>query len=66
MITSMMGRMADAEKLSIQQLQQAIKSGSIPAYVGVPMLQDKVKQAQQAKQPQPMPPQPPVAQQVMA
>jgi len=66
MITSMMGRMADAEKLSIPQLQQAIKSGSIPAYVGVPMLQDKVKQAQQAKQPQPMPPQPPVAQQVMA
>lgn len=66
MITSMMGRMADAEKLSIPQLQQAIKNGTIPAYVGVPMLQDKVKQAQQAKQPQPMPPQPPVAQQVMA
>jgi hypothetical protein len=43
-----MGRMADAEKLSIPQLQQAIKNGTIPAYVGVPMLQDKVKQRQQA------------------
>lgn len=48
MITSMMGRMADAEKLSIPQLQQAIKNGTIPAYVGVPLLQDKVKQQQQA------------------
>lgn len=66
MITSMMGRMADAEKLSIPQLQHAIKSGSIPAYVGIPMLQDKIKQTQQAKESQPVPPQPPVAQQVMA
>lgn len=48
MITSMMGRMADAEKLSIPQLQMAIKNGTIPAYVGVPLLQDKVKQHQQA------------------
>ena len=48
MITSMMGRMADAEKLSIPQLQMAIKDGTIPAYVGVPMLQDKMKQHQQA------------------
>jgi hypothetical protein len=48
MITSMMGRMADAEKLSIPQLQMAIKNGSIPAYVGVPLLQDKMKQHQQA------------------
>jgi hypothetical protein len=43
-----MGRMADAEKLSIPQLQMAIKNGTIPAYVGVPLLQDKVKQHQQA------------------
>jgi hypothetical protein len=43
-----MGRMADAEKLSIPQLQQAIKNGTIPAYVGVPLLQDKVKQHQKA------------------
>jgi hypothetical protein len=44
----MMGRMANAEKLSIPQLQQAIKNGTIPAYVGVPLLQDKVRQRQQA------------------
>ena len=48
MITSMMGRMAGAEKLSIPQLQMAIKDGTIPAYIGVPMLQDKMKQHQQA------------------
>jgi hypothetical protein len=43
-----MGRMADAEKLSIPQLQMAIKNGTIPAYVGVPLLQDKMRQHQQA------------------
>ena len=67
MITSTMGRMAEAEKLSVPQLQQAIKSGSLPAYIGIPLLQDKMKQmqqmktAQQAQQPQ----QPPVADQIM-
>lgn len=67
MITSTMGRMAEAEKLSVPQLQQAIKSGSLPAYIGIPLLQDKMKQmkqaqsAQQAQQPQ----QPPIADQIM-
>ena len=67
MITSMMGRMAGAEKLSIPQLQQAIKNGTIPAYIGVPMLQDKMKQHQQAQQAQQgqQGQQPPIADQVM-
>ena len=47
MITDMNARVAMAQKLSIPQLQQAIKNGTIPAYVGVPMLQDKMRQQQQ-------------------
>jgi hypothetical protein len=47
MITDMNARVAMAQKLSIPQLQQAIKNGTIPAYVGVPLLQDKMRQQQQ-------------------
>ena len=49
MINSIINKLAGAEKLSVAQLQQAIKDGTIPAYVGIPMLQDKMKQAQQAQ-----------------
>ena len=72
MITSMMGRMANAEKLSIPQLQQAIKNGTIPAYVGVPLLQEKMRQQQQmqmaaAQQQQGMAAErPPIAEEIMA
>lgn len=54
-VTSMNSRMAMAEKLSIPQLQQAIKSGSVPAYVGIPLLQEKMKmqQAMQSQEGQP-------------
>lgn len=68
MIGSLMSRLGDAEKLSIGQLQQAIQNGTIPAFVGVPLLQDKVKlakavqDAQAASNTQQMP----IAQQVMA
>ena len=47
MIGSLMSRMADAEKLSIQQLQKAVQDGTVPAYVGVPLIQDKLKQEKQ-------------------
>jgi hypothetical protein len=65
MIGSLMSRMADAEKLSIPQLQKSIQDGIIPAYVGVPLLQDKLKQQKAAAAPQ-QSAQPPIAQQVMA
>lgn len=57
-VTSMNSRMAMAEKLSIPQLQQAIKAGTVPAYVGIPLLQEKMKlqramQAQMGQEPQP-------------
>ena len=47
-ITSMAARAGMAQKLSIPQLQQAIQDGTVPAYVGVPLLQDKVKQQKEA------------------
>jgi Transglycosylase SLT domain len=65
MINSLMSRMADAEKLSIPQLQKSIQDGVIPAYVGVPLLQDKLQQQKTKTAPQ-QPAQPPIAQQVLA
>jgi soluble lytic murein transglycosylase-like protein len=60
---------AMANKLSIPQLQQAIQSGTLPAYIGVPMLQKRVqdsKQAQMAQQAQQaQQAQAPIADQVM-
>jgi hypothetical protein len=64
MIGSLMSRMEDAQKLSIQQLQKSIQDGVLPAYIGIPLLQDKIKQAQSAQSPQ-QPQQPPIAQQVL-
>lgn len=58
----------DASKLSAAQLQQAIKAGTVPPYIGIPLLQEKVKMekkmiaAAAAQQPKP----PTVADQVMA
>ena len=69
MIGSLMNRMGMADKLSVAQLQRAIQDGTIPAYVGIPMLQDKMAQEKAARaaalgmqQPQQ---QPPIAEQVM-
>jgi hypothetical protein len=63
-----MSRMGTAEKLSVAQIQQAIKNGTLPAYVGIPMLQDKLKQEQAARsaQQQAQQPQSTIAEQVMA
>lgn len=67
-LTSMSARANMAQKLSIPQLQQAIQDGVIPPYVGVPLLQEKVKLAKtaQASQAAQMGAQPNVAQQVMS
>jgi len=51
--------MAMAEKLSVQQLQQAIQSGSLPAYIGIPLIEQKTKEKAQmaaAQQGQEKPP----------
>ena len=36
--------MAEPGKYSLQQLQQAVQSGSLPAYIGIPLIQEKLKQ----------------------
>ena len=46
MINSLLGKMVDAQKMSIGQIQKSIAAGSLPAYIGMPMLAEKVKEAQ--------------------
>lgn len=65
-IGSLMSRMGTADKLSIPQIQQAIKDGTLPAYVGVPLIQDKMKKEQAMRAGQAPQQQPTIADQVMA
>ena len=46
MINRLLGQMADAEKMSIAQIQTGIQNGTIDAYVGIPMIAEKTKEAQ--------------------
>lgn len=66
MIGNLMSRLADADRLSVAQLNVAVKNGTLPAYIGVPLIQEKMKaqQAAQAMVAQDQA-QPPIAQQVM-
>lgn len=42
-VTNIMGRLDMAEKLTIPQLRVAIQNGSLPAYIGIPLLQNKIQ-----------------------
>ena len=53
MSINMLSNMANAEKLSIAQLQQVIQNGTLPAYVGIPLLQQKMQMQQHAQQSSP-------------
>jgi soluble lytic murein transglycosylase-like protein len=68
MIGSLISRMADAEKLSVAQLQKAVQAGTLPAYVGIPLIQDKMNQQKEAQAMMQggQQKQPPIADQVMA
>jgi hypothetical protein len=61
--------LSDPGKYSIQQLTQAVQNGTLPAYIGVPIIQDKVQQqkkSQMMQQGQQAPQKaPPIAQQIM-
>lgn len=62
-----LGRIATAERLSIEQLQQALQNKSLPAYIAIPLIQEKTELKQRfennaAMQQQP---QPPIAEQVL-
>ena len=48
MIGDLISTMATAQKLSIEQIMKGVQSGSIPPYVGVPLIQQKMKDRQQA------------------
>ena len=59
MIGQGLGRVALAERLSISQLEEAIQNKTIPAYIGIPLLEEKtqleqrMKAAQMGQTPQP-------------
>jgi hypothetical protein len=59
----MNARMGMAEKLSIPQLTKAVQEGTVPSFIGIPLIQQKMKEKSAASAMQPQ--QPPVAQQVM-
>ena len=46
-IMNMVSRMAMAGKLTVEQLKQSIQSGSLPAYIGIPMIEQKTKEKAQ-------------------
>lgn len=62
-ITSMNARVGMAEKLSIQQLTKAVQDGTVPSFIGIPLIQEKMKEQASASAMQPKAP--PIAQQVM-
>jgi hypothetical protein len=68
MIRDLLPTLARAQGESIQQLQSSIQAGLVPAYLGIPMLEEKIKDHQRAtailmgKQQQG---QPPIADQVI-
>jgi hypothetical protein len=59
-----------AEDLSIPQIQQSVKNKTLPGYVGIPILENKVNNAERMKMAQGIAPdmgqEPPIADQVMA
>lgn len=68
MIGSLLPTLAKAQDESIQQLQRSIQAGLVPAYLGIPMLEQKVKNHQRATailMGQQQQGQPPIAEQVM-
>jgi soluble lytic murein transglycosylase-like protein len=68
MIGDLLSNISTAQKLSIEQIQQAINDGTLPSYVGMPLLQEKVQQRNEAAQilsGQQQQSQPPIGQQIM-
>jgi soluble lytic murein transglycosylase-like protein len=59
----MNARVGMAEKLSIQQLTKAVQDGTVPSFIGIPLIQEKMKEQTAAGAMQPKAP--PIAQQVM-
>lgn len=68
MIGQGLGRLAFAERLSIPQLEEALANRTIPAYIGVPLLEEKVqmKERMMAAQSMAPPPQMTIEEEVIA
>ena len=49
MIGDLLSTLAKAQKLDINQIHTAVQDGTLPAYVGVPLLQQKMQQRQEAE-----------------
>jgi hypothetical protein len=67
-IDSVLNPAGIAQKLSVAQLQQAIRNGTIPPYIGIPVLQNKVEMEKRMRNASagPQTPMPTVAEQVMS
>jgi hypothetical protein len=46
MIGSLLSQMANAEKMSIEQIQRSMQNGVLDTYIGIPLIAEKAKQAQ--------------------
>jgi hypothetical protein len=66
MIGSSLNQMVTAEKMSVDQLRQSIENGTVEAYIGIPLLQSKLKDQQQAQAMQQPVESPPIAQEIMS
>lgn len=64
MIGSSIDQMFNAEKLSPDQIRQSIENGTLEAYIGIPILQQKLKEQEQPAQAPTN--QPPIAEEIMA
>ena len=61
--------LANPSKYSLAQLTQGVENGVIPAYIGIPIIQEKMQQEARMRamgQSQGQPAQPPIADQIMA
>lgn len=66
MIGSSLNQMVTAEKMSVDQLRQSIENGTVEAYIGIPLLQSKLKDQKQAQAMQQPVESPPIAQEIMS
>lgn len=67
MIGSALGRIAMAEKMSVNQLKEALQNKTLPAYIAIPLIEEKMNMQDRMRNAgmQQAPQQPPIADRVM-
>jgi hypothetical protein len=58
--------LANPAKYSLQQLRQGVENGIIPAYIGIPIIQERIQEQKEAQAMPMAQNQPPIAEQVLA